>query len=118
MTARRATLLTHRRLTMAIDDWATAGQSEESLPTGGRLIQFEELATEPTLALAGNELGFLEAAVDRRDRDLAERRRRRRVITSGFAVAAAVALILAAVAWAQRGVARQEASLAHATAAS
>ena len=114
VTARRATLLTHRRLTMAMDEWATAQQSEDGLPIGGRLAQFEELAVESSLALTGRELEFLEAAATRRDRDLAERRRRRRIITSGFAIAAAVAMILATVAWLQRGVARQEASLAQA----
>ena len=109
VTERRASLLTRARFEAAMDEWSASGEAEDHLPTGGRLVQFEEWAADPLVSLAAEERSFLDVALERRDRDAAERRRRRRAIMGGFAAAAVIASVLAVAAWVQRGEAERSA---------
>ncbi|MDH5504962.1 MAG: protein kinase, partial [Acidimicrobiia bacterium] len=111
---RRDALLIQRRFTAALDEWMAGQQNDDLLPTGGRLAQFEEWASDPLVRLSEGEHRFLESSIALRDRDTAERRRRRKMIMSGFAAAAVVASVLAVAAWVQGSQARQGRSLADA----
>ena len=95
VTERRESLLIRRRFELAMEEWSASGEAEDHLPTGGRLVQFEEWSAEPVVSLAGEERAFLDAAVARREGERTERRRRRRAVLGGFAAAAVVALVLA-----------------------
>ncbi len=111
---RRDALLIQRRFTSALDEWTVGNQHDDLLPTGGRLAQFEEWASDPLVRLTDGERRFLESSIALRDRDTAERRRRRKIIMSGFAAAAVLASVLAVAAWIQGIQAREGRSLADA----
>ncbi|MEA2058188.1 MAG: WD40 repeat domain-containing protein, partial [Actinomycetota bacterium] len=112
--AHREDLILSRRLSAAVTDWDTAGRDPAYLLSGGRLSQFESWADSTDLALTSTEHHYLIDSRAAEDDRIASRRRRRRATTAGFAAAAVVAIVLATVAWVQRGVAQQEASLAQA----
>ena len=112
--AHREDLILNRRLSAAVADWDTAGRDPAYLVSGGRLSQSESWADSTDLALTSTEHQYLLDSRAAEDDRIATRRRRRRATTAGFAAAAVVAIVLATVAWVQRGVAQQEASLAQA----
>ncbi len=109
---RREALLIHRRFSLACAEWEAADRSDGHLPGGGRLTQYEEWATEPSVVLSETERSFLHAAIGRRDRQTSERLSRRRTIIGGFAAAALIAVVLAVAAWVQTGNARDQTTLA------
>ncbi|MBK5269287.1 MAG: protein kinase [Acidimicrobiia bacterium] len=111
---RRDALIIQRRFTTALDEWNAGNQTEDLLPTGGRLAQFEEWAADPLVRLSENEYRFLESSIALRDRDTAERRRRRKMIMSGFAAASVLASALALAAWVQGNHAKNQALVADA----
>jgi hypothetical protein len=110
----REDLILSRRLSVVVADWDTAGRDPAYLVSGGRLSQFESWAESTDLALTSTEHQYLIDSRAAADGRITTRRRRRRAITAGFAAAAVIAIVLATVAWVQRGVAQQEASLAQA----
>jgi DNA-binding SARP family transcriptional activator/WD40 repeat protein len=94
----RHDLVVRRRLDAALEEWKQSGRDDGYLPTGPRLAQFEEWATETDLALTESERRFLQAGADSEaDRNAWAVRRRRRVM-AGFGVAAVIASLLAIVA--------------------
>jgi WD domain, G-beta repeat len=109
---RRGDLLLHRRLVEGAAEWHDTGRDLEYLPREGRLAQFEAWAGATDLALTAGEREFLAEA--RAVADAAARRRaqRRRATLAGFAVLAAAASVLAAIALVLRGQARADARLA------
>jgi WD40 repeat protein len=111
---RREDLLLHRRLVEAVEEWDESERASDYLPREGRLAQLESWADETDLALTANERDFL--AAGRRQEDGRRRRtaRRRTGILAGFAVAAAVSILLAVLALVSRGHAQDEARAAQA----
>ncbi|MDH3500098.1 MAG: protein kinase, partial [Acidimicrobiia bacterium] len=91
---RRESLLIRRRLELALAEWRGSGESEDLLPAGGRLAQFEEWADNPATNLTEYEREFLIAAAELQTGQAAERERRRRAVMGGFVVAALVATVL------------------------
>jgi hypothetical protein len=112
--AHREDLILSRRLSAAVADWDSNGRDPAYLVVGGRLSQFEAWAASTDLVFTSTEHDYLVESRAVEDNRIATRRSRRRAITAGFAAAAVVAIVLATVAWVQRGVAQQEASLAQA----
>src|SRR5262245_947069 len=109
---RREDLLLHRRLVEAVEEWHDSGRDSEYLPREGRLVQFEAWADATDLALTAGEREFLAEARAAAEVAARRRARRRRAILTGFAVLAAAACVLAALALAGRGQARHSAALA------
>lgn len=105
----REDLVTRRRLDVALDEWKHSGEDDGYLPTGSRLTQFDDWATETRLALSADERGFLQAAVERESQREASAGRRRRWIMAGFGMAAVVASVFALVALRSADTARAEA---------
>ncbi len=95
---RRVELLMHRRLGEAAAEWEGSGRESSYALAGGRLEQFESLASSTDLALSSDERSFLERSRQVADHAQVGQRRRRRAITAGFGLAAVVATVLAGVA--------------------
>ena len=95
----RGELLLERRLQAALGEWENSDGADSYLLTGGRLTQYEQLATSGAVALTTRETDFLSASRTRDDQLQAARRKRRSLITAAFGVAAVVGLVLATVAF-------------------
>ena len=109
---RREDLVLHRRLVEAVSEWEESERGADYLPRAGRLAQFESWALSTDLALSTDERSFLERG--RRDEDERQARnaKRRTAIMAGFAFAAAIAIVLAALAVVGRQDAKSSARLA------
>ncbi|MFQ5968017.1 MAG: BTAD domain-containing putative transcriptional regulator, partial [Acidimicrobiia bacterium] len=107
--SRREDLLQHRRLASATRDWLEGDREPSYLLRGGRLEQMEEWAAETDLSLTTSERSFLEESHQAEEGRARRRRRRRGAVVGGLAVAAAVSLVLAVFAFAQRGEAEAQA---------
>jgi WD40 repeat protein len=112
--SRRESLVLQRRFQAALEEWEESDRSPSNLLTGGKLSQYEEWAAGQDVTLTAVERAFLVASIERRTGETRERRARRRRIMAGFAGAAVVALLLAVVAFLQRGQAEENAALAQA----
>lgn len=112
--ARRESLILQRRFQATVGDWEASDRDTTNLLSGGKLSQFEEWAAGEDVTLTTSEREFLNASIERRAAEAADHRRRRRRVVFGFAAAAAVALVLASVAFIQRGAATRSATLAEA----
>ncbi|HJQ96037.1 MAG TPA: BTAD domain-containing putative transcriptional regulator [Acidimicrobiia bacterium] len=110
----RDELVLRRRLAAAHHEWEQMGEDVAFLLAGGRLEQFEIWARDTGLSLTGAEERYLATSRTEDDRLLGLRTARRRRIMAGFAGAAVVALLLAVVAFLQRGQAQESAALAEA----
>lgn len=108
----REDLLLRSRLAVAVADWEAADRSETYLLTGGRLGQHESWTTDTELSLTSAEQEFLSISRHAEDERRAKRRRNRRLVMSGFAVAAMIALVLAVAALVARNDAQEKATLA------
>jgi len=111
---RREDMLLRRRLLEAVAEWEESGRDPDYLPREARLVQIESRVGTSDLALTTTERDFL--AEGRRQDDDRRRRtaRRRSGILAGFAVAAAVSVLLAVLALVSRGQAVDEARTAQA----
>jgi DNA-binding SARP family transcriptional activator/WD40 repeat protein/energy-coupling factor transporter ATP-binding protein EcfA2 len=109
---RREDLVLQRRLQVAAVDWESSSREPSYLLGGGRLEQYELWAASTQLRVGGLERTFLDRS-RQRDLQVAESatRRRHRLVGS-FAVLAAAAVGVAAVALVQRGRADDAAALA------
>ena len=99
-------LRTLHHLTIASEQWAVSSEDDGELYRGGRLETAERWAAQNRELLTEGEARFLDASVDRRDREMStERRRVRRLqaLLAALAVIAAFALVAGAVAFQQRG---------------
>ena len=112
--SRRESLVLQRRFQVALGEWEESDRHPSNLLSGGKLSQYEEWGAGEDISLTAAERGFLKASIERRTGDTRERRARRRRIMAGFAGAAVVALVLALVAFIQRGQAEENAALAEA----
>ncbi|MEX2623926.1 MAG: BTAD domain-containing putative transcriptional regulator [Acidimicrobiia bacterium] len=112
--SRRESLVLQRRFQVSLGEWEESNRNPSNLLIAGKLSQYEEWAAGQDVTLTAAERAFLEASIVRRTGETNERRARRRRIMAGFAGAAMVALVLAAVAFAQRGQAEENAALAEA----
>ncbi len=108
----REDLLLRSRLAVSVADWEAADRSDTYLFTAGRLSQHETWTVETDLTLTTAEHDFLESSRGAADKRTERRRRTRRLVVSGFAVAAVIALVLAATALFARNDARDKAELA------
>jgi WD40 repeat protein len=115
--SRRESLVLQRRFQVALGEWEESDRNPSNLLTGGKLSQYEEWAAGQDVTLTAAERGFVDASIERRSGEARGRRARRRRIMAGFAAAAVVALLLAVVAFLQRGQAEDNAALAEANAA-
>jgi len=106
---RRDALLLYRRFTAARDEWTAANDDPGYLLTGSRLDQFEGWAAETDLSLTADERSYLFESRSNADREQARRTNRRRLVMSGFAAAAVIALVLAGLAQWQSSLRRDEA---------
>jgi WD40 repeat protein len=110
--SRRESLVLQRRFQLALGEWEESDRNPSNLLTGGKLSHYEEWAAGQDITLTTAERGFLDASIDRAKAEAADRRARRRRIMAGFAGAAIVAVLLAVVAFVQRGQAEENAALA------
>ena len=110
--SRRESLVLQRRFQVALGEWDESDRNPSNLLVGGKLSQYEDWGAGEDITLTTAERGFLEASIGRATADAADRRARRRRIMAGFAGAAVVALLLAGVAFLQRGLAEENAALA------
>ena len=113
--SRRESLVWQRRFQVALGEWEESDRSPSNLLTGGKLSQNEEWAGGQDVTLTATEREFLDASIERRTAEAADRRKRRRRIMSGFAGAAVMALVLAGIAFVQRGQAVENARRATAS---
>ncbi len=95
----REELLLRSRLGAAVADWQRSRWADDYLLQGGRLAQHEGWTAVTQLPLSSDEKKLLEASRRAADEATARRSRMRRWITGGFAAAAMVALVLAAIAF-------------------
>ena len=109
---RREGLVLQRRLQVAAADWETSGRDVSFLLGGGRLEQYERWAASTEVRVGGLEQEFLDAARRREAETTATAARRRNRLVAGFAVLAAVAVGVAAIAVVQRNRADDAASAA------
>ncbi len=108
----RDDLLTARRLETGAAAWEAAERDPSYLLRGGQLDRAHSWRAESGLQPSALVSEFVEAGLAREAAETADRRKWRRLILGGFAAAAVVALVLAVVAWVQRGSAEREAQLA------
>jgi DNA-binding SARP family transcriptional activator/WD40 repeat protein/tRNA A-37 threonylcarbamoyl transferase component Bud32 len=94
----REELVLRGRLAAAVADWEQAGRSDSYLLAGGRLTQHESWTETTELTLSSAERELLEASRVAEDERAAKRKRLRQLVLSGFAAAAVIALVLAALA--------------------
>lgn len=106
----RESLILARRLRLARDEWAEAGEDPDYLLTGSRLAPF--LGWAEKAALSADERDFLERSNLADQKERLARRRRRRVLTAIVGAAAVVALVLAGWAFLERDRATEQASAA------
>ncbi len=111
---RRESLILQRRFHAAFDEWEESGQHPSSLLTGGKLIQYQEWASGKDVTLTTAESEFLGRSIDQAASDARTRITLRRRIMVGFAVAAVIAIVLAVLAFIQRGAAERHAAIAEA----
>jgi hypothetical protein len=100
--AAREDLLLHRRVADSVTEWANHDRSDDYLLTGGRLAQFQTWAATTDLTLTTEETTYLDHSTRRDDHQRATRRRRRNLVTTGFAVVAAVATLAGILAFISR----------------
>ncbi|MBN1285552.1 MAG: protein kinase [Anaerolineae bacterium] len=105
--ASREELLTYRRLATATTEWLDAGRDASYLAAGGRLAQFEALATA-AVALNAHEQAYLRESIRLRRRSINRARR----FVAGLVVFALVSLALAAFAFDRQRRADHQASVA------
>jgi len=74
----RENIRIQRRLTTATTDWLEANHEQSYLARGSRLTQFELWADQSDLALSEDELAFLSASIDERQRAEEEEKERQR----------------------------------------
>ena len=101
----RGDLLIHRRFTVAMDEWRAAGESDDHLPTGGRLVQFEEWFPRAEPWLSDAERAFHRRGIERRELERQRRTKRRRRVVAALAAAAVVSAVMAGLAWIQANLA-------------
>ncbi|OGN81355.1 MAG: hypothetical protein A2X23_08935 [Chloroflexi bacterium GWC2_73_18] len=100
----RTDLRLHGALAARVEEWAATGRASDDLLTGSRLEEYEAWARETTLRLTATEQAFVDASLERRRAEQADREaraarerrleRRARVRLVGFV--GAVALFIAA----------------------
>ncbi len=100
---------------MAVADWETSDRADTYLLMGGRLIQHEAWTADTDLTLTTAEREFLTSSRSTEDDRRAGRRRTRRLVTTGFGIAAVIALALAAAAFIARNDAQNQAAQAQAS---
>jgi DNA-binding SARP family transcriptional activator/WD40 repeat protein/energy-coupling factor transporter ATP-binding protein EcfA2 len=109
---RREDLILQRRLQVAAVDWESSGREPSFLLGGGRLEQYELWAASTELRIGGLERTFLDRSRQRASQVAESASRRRHRLVGSFAVLAAAAVGVAAVALVQRDRADDAASLA------
>ena len=105
----REDLLARRRVESAARDWINAGTDASFLYGGGRLELAEAWAAGSRFEPGDDERRFLAASREKVDRDRTARSRRRRRVTLVVAAAAVAAMVMAAIAFVQRGNADRQA---------
>lgn len=118
---RRADLLIHRRVQVAVQDWRESEYNPAYLLRGGQLDQARAWLERTDMAVAEDERRLIDESSqteeqERREREELEKRaaRRRRAVVTVLAIAAVVATILGAYAFTQRQEANQNAAHADA----
>ena len=109
---RREDLLLERRLAAETTEWLASGRDDEFLLGEGRLQQFVEWSAATDLALTPDERHLIERSSETAEKHRTRRRTTRRRVLSGFAVAAAISMLLAALASTARTDAQDKAALA------
>jgi WD40 repeat protein len=105
----------HRRLAVAAREWEQASREPSYLLRGSNLAQFELLAGESTIALAGVEREFVEASTAANELELARQRRqnrRLRALLAGAVGLLVLAVVASVIALASRSHAQHEAKVA------
>ncbi len=105
----------HRRLAAAARDWAEANRDSSFLLRGSQLAQFDVLADESQVALAGLEREFVNASRTESRRELLQQHRENRRLKTLLAGVGALLLLAVAagvVAVSQRQSAKHEANIA------
>ena len=90
----RASLRIQRQLSQAAREWEIAKQEQSYLATGMRLIQFEALSHEASIALNEHELLYLSASIFERDRKENEKKVQQRRFTSVLFISLLAAIAL------------------------
>ena len=98
----RASLRIQRQLSQAAKEWEIARQEQSYLATGMRLIQFEALSHEASIALNDKESLYLSASISERDRKEYEKKYQQRRFTSVLFISLMVAIALTLFALVQR----------------
>ena len=105
----RESLVFSRRIGESAREWIDSSRDPSYLLRGARLEDTEDWVSRGGVRLTSDEMEYIAASVDNRSSEVAATRRRRRrtivVLTMGLMLVS----ILALVAFAQRGTARQEA---------
>ncbi len=107
--AEREYLLVQRRIGATAREWADSGGDPGFLLRGGRLDQAERWAQSTDIAPSREESELLDASLELRDSEARTAKRRRRVLIGLLAGGLSVAIVLAALALWQRGLAQGEA---------
>ncbi|MEN8115030.1 MAG: hypothetical protein ABFS21_11660, partial [Actinomycetota bacterium] len=98
----RDDLVLQRHLATAVAEWNENDRDDAYLLSPGRLDHYEVFAAETDLALTTDERGYLTQSRTHAEALRTGRRRRRRMVLTGFAAAAVLATVLAVTAYASQ----------------